>query len=119
MSNRNLIPRKVAPYKEGELAHDVVLDERPELFYEPNDGELVRVILWERYPSYDIIFGYPDTTSPRHEHEIGFFTVRREGEAAHTGHYFDIKESQAIVEGFTRMLEISKTHSAHLWTGRQ
>lgn len=110
-----LIPPKVEQYQEGQQEHDVLISEADLLFYEPVKGETVRVLLWERYPNYDIIFGVPDKTSPKHEKEVGFFTVRRVGHLAYTGHYFDIKESQAMVEGFQRILDLSQTNSPHLW----
>ncbi len=114
-STITFIPRKVEPYEEGKLEHDTVTRETDLLVYEPVDGETIRVILWERYPDYDMIFGVPDKTNPRYEKELGFFTVRRVGHLSYSGHYFDLKESEAMVEGFQRLLNFSKGHSEHLW----
>lgn len=110
-----VIPKKVEGYAESSLAQDTIVEEADIVIYEPVEGETINVLLWERYPDYDMIFGVPDKTSKRYEKEMGFFTVRRVGHISYTGHYFDLLESEAMVEGFKKILELSKTHSPHLW----
>lgn len=114
MQNPYYIP-KVEPYQEGILGQEVIIEKSQEIMYRTAEGEDVHILLWERYPDYDLIFGVPSAESPRHEKEVGFFTLRRVGNKEHTGFYFDIKESQAIVLGFQKILEESREHSKHLW----
>lgn len=84
--------------------------------YEPTDGEMVEVLVWERYPDYDIIFGVPARSSKRFERELVFFTIRRVTEnGVHRGQYFDVKESEAMKRALDKALEFSHAHSPHLW----
>lgn len=105
------IPTLVETFKEGTVPTDI--GSRP-ITFEPILGELIHVLLWERYPDYDIIYGIPDEASPRYEKEIAFFCVRRNGRPMH-GHYFDILESQAMIKGFETIIKHSKTYSPKLW----
>ena len=84
--------------------------------YEPVAGQLIHVIFWLRYPSYDFIFGVPDKMNPKYAEEISFFQFRDTRiKEVRAGFYLDIGETKGTLEGFRRILEVSKTHSPHLW----
>jgi len=104
------IPRALECYPEG----CVPLVKADEVYYSPRDGENISVLLWERFPSYDMIFGVPTKDNPKYEKEMAFFIFRRAG-GEHGGHYFDLKESKVMIDGFQRALNISRSHSPHLW----
>lgn len=109
---RYVIPTSPIGYPEGSEQPPI---EASEVIYYPREGEMVHVLLWERYPDYDFIFGVPSKDSPRYEKEIAFFQFRRVGDTVHYGHYFDVLESEAMARGFARILEVSKKHSPHLY----
>ncbi len=107
------IPRKVQTYKEGEAPPQILADA---FLYEPSDGEFVDVVFWARYPDYDYIFGVPAQSSPKHGKEIGFYQFRdSRSNFPQLGHYCDITECEALIRGFTKILEASKINSLHLW----
>lgn len=108
------IPREFIGYPEGQQPPETIPEGTEMLLYEPVDGEVIVMVLWHRYPDYDMIFGVPHKDSPRHEKEIAFFTIRRAGRAF-GGHYLDVLESKAMVEGFTTIINVSQSHSPHLW----
>lgn len=109
---RYTIPTSPIGYEEGGVPPVIDADE---FVYYPREGEMVHVLLWERYPDYDFIFGVPEKESPRYEKEIAFFQFRRVGEKVHYGHYFDVLESEAMVRGFQKILDVSRKHSPHLY----
>ena len=71
------IPTEVHAYPEGEPPPDT--GEFDALEYETRLGDLARVILWKRWPSYDFIFGVPDPSSLRYAKEVGFFQFHDPG----------------------------------------
>jgi hypothetical protein len=115
----NKIIPKFQGYKEGSQKNDIETMETGVLIYQVAQDENIRVLLWERYPSYDIIFGVPEKDNWRHRREIGFYVIRREGQSMNIGHYFDIEESRAMAEGFTKIIEESKTNSPDLWNQKE
>lgn len=107
------IPLNVMTYAEGEEPPRVELAD--EVIYEPIVGEKIVVLMWVQYPSFDFIFGVPHSDSPRHEKEAGFFMFRDARTKKNHGHYFDVQECQEVMQGFSKILDHSKTHSPHLW----
>jgi hypothetical protein len=107
------IPRQVVEYKEGEMPDAVPYED---LKYEPTDGEVIDVRLWCRWSCYDFIFGVPAKDSPKYALEVGFFQYRDTRlKTVPVGMYVDIVELEALVEGFSKLLEASKENSPHLW----
>ena len=108
------IPNAVMTYPDGTEPPRLELSD--ELMYEPTEGELVRVSLWARYPDYDFVFGIPHESSPRFEKEAGFFAFRdsRGGHKTY-GHYFDVSECMAVLNGFQKILSDCRERQPHLW----
>lgn len=105
------IPNHVIVHPEGQHAPAVDADE---IIYEPVTGEMVHVLLWVQYPDYDMIFGVPFKDSPRYEKETAFWCIRRNERQTH-GHYLDVMEVEAMLNGFAKIQATSRTHSPHLW----
>jgi hypothetical protein len=108
------IPTEVHAYPEGEPPPDT--GEFDALQYETRPGDLARVILWGRWPSYDFIFGVPDPSSLRYAKEVGFFQFRdARAKQVQVGCYVDIEELLAAIKGFEKIRSCSETHSRELW----
>lgn len=112
------IPERVMTYEEGfEPKPPYSPDE--EVIYEPVKGERINVVMWDRYPSYDLIFGVPDKTSPKYELEVGYFALRDSRTGRYFGMYVDIAETEECILGFQKILEASRDNSKHLWQKRE
>lgn len=72
------------------------------LYYEPSDGEMLEVVQWLRYPSYDFIIGIPTPDSPRAEKEKACLVVRYKTEKSYAT-YFDRQELGDIINGLTEI----------------
>lgn len=118
MSKPYEIPKVLQTYNEGDLPPDNdIINEAEMLVYEPREGELIEVVYWARYPSYDFIFGVPTILSPKHKLEVGFFQFRSsKHEIGREGIYIDVKELVDMLNGFQMMADRSKTNSANLWS---
>ncbi len=90
------------------------LDPGTILVYEASPKEFVEVTLWERYPSYDFIFGVPTKDSERYNDEIAFFIFRHKNKRQ-IGLWIDVQEYHTIVNGFRSIFRRSTVHSPHLW----
>ena len=107
------IPTEVNAYPEGTFPE---IPAEAELTYEPQAGELIHVLLWERYPSYDFIFGVPAKTSPFYEKEVGFFQFRgTRAKVVRQGFYVDVLECLTMIDGFRKVRDVSKEHHRELW----
>ncbi len=88
-----------------------------EITYFDGEHQLINVVSWIRYPSYDFIFGVP-VSGKRYEHEIGMFCLRKKNDKGNVTTrtiYVDIEECQEIISGLSDVLKLSKKHSPHLW----
>ena len=66
---------------------------------------MVDVLLWERWPSYDFIFGIPANVSPMAGKEAAFFQYRdSRTKRVKAGFFADEKELKIIIDGFLRCL---------------
>jgi hypothetical protein len=96
------------------VGHD--MGELDTLTYSPAEDELINVVLWCRYPSYDFIFGVPDKSSPKYEKEVGFFQFRDTREKkVKMGIYCDVNECLELINGFTKIKNYGTTTKHHLW----
>lgn len=106
------IPNKLETYEENNLPPP--LEDGTVLIYKVEPHEFVEVTLWERYPSYDFIFGVPMAGSKRYKREIGFFLFRHFG-GKQIALWFDVQEYHTIFNGFRSIFRRSTIHSPHLW----
>lgn len=110
------IPSEVATYASATEKIATYISPTDKLIYEPTKGEVIDVIFWVRYPDYDMIFGVPEKSNARFEKEVGFFQLRdTRAKTVKKGFYIDIAECEELIKGFTKILEVSKEHSKHLW----
>lgn len=117
MSSVYQIPKTIKKYEQGSIPPDNELVEQAEsLIFEPREGEMVEVVYWARYPSYDFIFGVPTILNPKHKLEVGFFQFRSaDHEIGREGIYIDVNELLDMINGFQMMVDRSKSNSANLW----
>lgn len=115
------IPKKIKKYEQGSIPPDNELVEQAEnLIFEARQGEMIEVVHWARYPSYDFIFGVPTILNPKHKLEAGFFQFRSaDHEIGREGIYIDINEMLDMLKGFQAMSERSKSNSALLWSAHE
>lgn len=115
------IPKKIQKYDQGSVPPDNDIVAQAEgLVFEPRQGELIEVVHWARYPSYDFIFGVPTILNPKHKLEAGFFQFRSvDHEIGREGIYIDINEMLDMLKGFEAMSERSKSNSAVLWANHE
>lgn len=111
------IPKKLKTYAQGSIPPDNELVEQAEaLIFEARKGEMIEVVHWARYPSYDFIFGVPTILNPKHKLEAGFFQFRSaDHEIGREGIYIDINEMLDMLKGFQAMSDRSESNSANLW----
>ena len=115
MTNVYKIPNTIVSYKEG-FEPDTHPTAEQSLVYEPTEGELIHVVSWVRYPSYDFIFGIPDPKNPKYEKEIGFFQYRdTRAKRVLIGVYLDVQEIIEFIEGFVLLRNNSQLNSPKLW----
>ena len=117
-----IIPADQRPYPAGENpqpSDDELLSDYAQILYVPRAGEVVHVVYWIRYPEYDFIFGVPDPKNPCYGKEAAFYQFRDSRSPGNRGVYIDVQECADIVQGFTLLLEKSKTNSPHLWENRK
>ena len=84
--------------EQGELSTDL-----PAYTYEMEDGEVIDIIQWCRYPSYDYLFGIP-VKGKRPQKEVAFFCFRQ-GKLI-KGFYFDSRELTDLVEAMTKIARL-------------
>jgi len=111
----NKIPKEVKSFKEGSAKEQKYLSDAPAI-YEPIKGEVIDVYLWIRYPSYDFIFGVPNKANPNYKKELGFFQYRdSRTRTVLVGMYIDRQELDEMVEGFSRLRDVSKDTRPDMW----
>jgi len=66
-------------------------------YYEVSKDELIEVVNWVRYPSYDFLYGVPIPESPRYVKEIACMVIRYKGAKSYA-HYFDVNEARDTIE---------------------
>ena len=109
------IPTQITAFDNGGKPIDISND-GDDLNYEPVNGEIINVLIWERWPSYDFIAGVPALNNPRYGDEIGFFQFRdTRAKEVKLGIYVDIKECFSIIHCFKKIRDISQITSPHLW----
>ena len=118
MEKAKKIPTKIESFEEGKAPEMVVSDEG--LTYEPRKGEVVDVMYWVRYPSYDFIFGVPAKESKYYEKEVGFFQLRNtKAKRVMVGVYVDCNELEELAYGFKKIVNISKLNRPEIWQSYQ
>lgn len=102
-----LIPRRLRIYPEGSVK--TTIRKSRALSYMAGRGELIDVILWHRWPSYDFIFGVPAHGNRHRVREAAFFQyrdVRRRRVVC--GFYVDRRELKILLLGFKKLWERSR-----------
>ena len=96
-------PKSLAfrPYREGRKQVE-------KIYKKPFDyevaGELIDVLYWVRWPTYDFIFGVPNRKSKLREVEAGFFQYRSvKKKKVVSGFYVDKKELEELIKGFAKI----------------
>jgi hypothetical protein len=103
MDRNYKIPTVVQSFPEGTDPAPTTV-EFDTLTYEPTKGELINVVYWVRFPSYDFIFGIPDETNPRYKKEVGFYQFRdTRTKTVPLGFYCDVLECLGLIKGFSEI----------------
>jgi hypothetical protein len=110
----NKIPTTIEKYPDGEKPETLLSDDG--LTYEPKKGEVIDVVYWVQYPSYDFIFGIPNKDHPLANTEVGFFQIRNtKTKRIMAGYYVDCNEAEELAYGFKKMVEVSNLITPELW----
>lgn len=90
--------------------------DEPDLYHVQGDTEdsveIIEVLMWHKWPSYDFIFGVPHKSNPHYGVEKAFFQYRdtRKKEVKQ-GFYLDQIELDAIVNGFKKLQDYQSKSS--------
>lgn len=109
------IANKPIAYKENTV-EDHAKELPDPLTYDIREGERILVYGWFRYPAYDFIFGVPAPDNPHYGQEVGFFQYRdTRTKEIRQGFYVDCQELLEMVEGFSKIFNISKATRPEMW----
>lgn len=105
------IPLKAQTYPNGKRQR-TTFKKVAGLSYEPCKGEIVDVLYWHTWPSYDFIFGVPHKDSPHYKEEAAFFQFRdTRRKRVMQGCYVDMHELEVLVSGFKELLREARKRS--------
>lgn len=103
------IPPKARTYPDAKRQRTVLKKVVGPFTYEPKKGEVVDVLYWHQWPSYDFIFGVPAKGSPYYKDEAAFFQFRDTRlKKVMQGCYVDMHELKVLVKGFAGLLQEAK-----------
>lgn len=112
----NEIPQKVQSYSKSVFDKTTHIERNIPFTYRPMPNELILVHGWYRYPSYDFIFGVPDKSNPKYGKEVAFFQFRdTRTKKVRQGFYIDCCELEEMVDGFSKLLEVSRIQRPEMW----
>lgn len=78
------------------------------LKYKVSNGQVIDVLYWHKWPSYDFIFGIPDKNNRFRKVEAGFFQYRdRRARKVKCGFYIDKRELDILIQGFKKIKKVN------------
>jgi len=117
MKIKNKLKEQIEPYKKFKNGSKSIHTKTPRVYYTDKEKkEKVLVHGWYRFPSYDFIFGIPDSSSPRYEEEVCYFEYR-DSRSDHKGFgiYLDVQELNVMLRGFGLIANLGIEEKNHLW----
>ena len=106
---RMIIPNEVKTYKPFSKRRFTEWSHKTNLRYFPSKNEEIDVLYWQRYPTYDFIFGVPVKTNKYYGQEAGFFQYRdTRAKRVYAGFYVDKIELKQLAKGFNMLLKSSR-----------
>jgi len=93
------------PYRENSRPSAEKIFKKP-FIYKLSKNEIVDVLMWQRWPTYDFIFGIPNKKCKKElrEKEKGFFQYRSvKDKKVICGFWIDGNELNLLIRGFRRI----------------
>ncbi len=117
MKINNKLKEQIEPYKKFKNGSISINTTKPQVYYtDKEQKEKVLVHGWYRFPSYDFLFGYPDSLSPKYKEEVCYFEYRDSRKGGKSfGLYLDVQELNIMLRGFGLIANIGIEEKNHLW----